>query len=859
MTTAPLDQLRAALADRYRLERELGQGGMATVYLAHDLRHERKVAIKVLRPELAAVIGAERFVREIRTIAALQHPHILGLIDSGEVGGTAYYVMPFVEGESLRDRLVREKQLPVPDAVRIATEVASALDYAHRHGVIHRDIKPENILLHDGQALVADFGIALALSSAGGTRMTETGMSLGTPHYMSPEQAMGQREITARSDVYALGCVLYEMLIGEPPFTGPTAQAIVAKVMTEEPRPLTLHRKTIPSHVEAAVLTSLSKLPADRFDTAKQFAEALTNRGLTATAVLPATRPGRARTWPAALAAGLLGLAVGAVAARWGSAARVEPVRGYVGERLGGPRAAMYPEVSPDGKTVAFGAMEGTQTQVAVLNAESGDWKTLTHDTTRGSAQGFAWSPDGNRIYYERFSEVPRGVYSISPLGGDDRLVLPDAGSPAPLADGSLLVWRVGGSTRARLFRYWPETGKMDSFPAFSVPLQGTGLAGVLRGGKEAVFMGGTGPYSGRDTLFAIDLDTKKTRVVSATVGRAGHTALAVPPGGSAVLVVEVIRDEYRVVSVPLDGSDRKSVLFSATSWIEGMSVAPDGSVFVEQIARPVELVRYAPRTRELQRTLAPGAFFLGVFPLPDGRVLALQRSAGLSHIVAYGRDQNPTEFAATRGSTYFPVASLGPDRTIMRVSDSTGTALIATDNATGRIATRIQKFDYAAFAGSPDGKTVFFADSGAIWSMPAAGGPRRRIGDGSGVAPDPSGRYVVTQVVGNDGVHLFHVPLDGTAPHEIPVRGMPIAPNLLAPNAVATDGRILVEIASRASWFWPAAILDPTTGRLDIIPPGVAYDMALAGWDADGRVVTVVLGLESSLWRFRPETPPAR
>ncbi len=195
------ERLTSALADRYRIERELGQGGMATVYLAEDLRHGRKVAIKVLRPELAAVIGAERFLREIKTIANLQHPHILGLIDSGEVNGTAYFVMPFVEGESLRDRLTREKQLSIPDAVRLATEVASALDYAHRHNVIHRDIKPENILLHDGSALVADFGIALAASNAGGSRMTETGMSLGTPTYMIPDQAMGEREITARSDI----------------------------------------------------------------------------------------------------------------------------------------------------------------------------------------------------------------------------------------------------------------------------------------------------------------------------------------------------------------------------------------------------------------------------------------------------------------------------------------------------------------------------------------------------------------------------------------------------------------------------------------------------------------------------------
>ena len=280
MTTS-LDRLTEALADRYRIERELGAGGMATVYLAHDVRHDRRVAVKVLRPELSAIVGGERFLAEIKTTANLQHPHILSLFDSGEAGGLVFYVMPYVEGESLRDRLHREHQLPVEDAVRIASEVAAALDYAHRHGVVHRDIKPENILLHDGSAMVADFGIALAMSrSEGGTRMTETGMSLGTPHYMAPEQAMGEREITARSDVYALGCVLYEMLVGEPPFNGPTAQAIIARVMTEEPRSLTLQRKTIPPHVEAAVRRALQKLPADRFATAAQFAEALANAAL---------------------------------------------------------------------------------------------------------------------------------------------------------------------------------------------------------------------------------------------------------------------------------------------------------------------------------------------------------------------------------------------------------------------------------------------------------------------------------------------------------------------------------------------------------------------------------------------------
>ena len=267
---------------------------MATVYLAHDLRHDRKVALKLLRPELAAIIGAERFLAEIRVTANLQHPHILPLHDSGEVDGLLFYVMPFIEGVSLRERLNRETQLPVPDAVRIATEVASALDYAHRQGVIHRDIKPENILFHDGRALVADFGIALAATSAG-KRMTETGMSLGTPFYMSPEQATGEKVITARSDIYALGAVLYEMLSGEPPFTGPTAQAIVAKVLTTEPTGLRATRRHVPPHVEAAVMQALEKLPADRFSTAAEFAAALANPAHVAPTRLRVGVPARPR------------------------------------------------------------------------------------------------------------------------------------------------------------------------------------------------------------------------------------------------------------------------------------------------------------------------------------------------------------------------------------------------------------------------------------------------------------------------------------------------------------------------------------------------------------------------------------
>jgi eukaryotic-like serine/threonine-protein kinase len=273
---------------------------MATVYLAEDLKHGRRVAIKVLHPELSAVLGGERFLAEIRVTANLQHPHILGLIDSGEASGLLYYVMPYITGESLRARLQRERQLPVEDALRISREVASALDYAHRQGVVHRDIKPENILLQDGAALVADFGIALAVSEAGGHRMTQTGMSLGTPAYMSPEQAMGEREIGPRSDVYALGAMAYEMLAGEPPFTGPSSQAIVAKVLTEQPPGLRAKRPMVSPAVESAILTALQKLPADRWGSAKEFGDALAGgtqqrSGAVATVVLPAAGAGTQR------------------------------------------------------------------------------------------------------------------------------------------------------------------------------------------------------------------------------------------------------------------------------------------------------------------------------------------------------------------------------------------------------------------------------------------------------------------------------------------------------------------------------------------------------------------------------------
>jgi serine/threonine-protein kinase len=436
----PISRLNGALEGRYRNERELGEGGMATVYLADDLKHERKVALKVLKPELAAVVGAARFLAEIKTTANLQHPHILPLHDSGEADGFLYYVMPYIEGETLRDRLEREKQLPVHDAVRIATDVAEALHAAHEQGVIHRDIKPANILMSKGRPLVADFGIALAVSQAGGGRLTETGLSMGTPYYMSPEQASADREPAAVSDVYSLGCVLYEMLVGEPPYVGSSAQAVLAKILTGDAPTATAARPSIPANVDAAIRKALEKLPADRFTGAQDFAKALADPGFRHGESGERVSEAAQGPWKrVSMVASALALTL-AVGLGW-SLLRPEPparVARFSSPFLEGQAPIGPMEITPDGSALVYTGPDASGTggqlwirrwenlsATPIPGTEGARTPGLLGET--GSLAQLSFSPDGREVAFTLGSNS--GPLRVVPLGGGQGRTLVEAAS----------------------------------------------------------------------------------------------------------------------------------------------------------------------------------------------------------------------------------------------------------------------------------------------------------------------------------------------------------------------------------------------------------------------------------------------
>jgi len=754
--TDALARLSAALADRYSVERELGQGGMATVYLAEDLKHKRKVALKVLRPELAAVLGAERFVQEITTTAALQHPHILPLFDSGTAGGFLFYVMPFIDGETLRSRLNRETQLGIEEAVKITGAVADALDYAHRQGVIHRDIKPENILLHDGRPMVADFGIALALSAAAGGRMTETGMSLGTPHYMSPEQATAEKEITARSDVYSLASVLYEMLAGNPPHTGASAQQIIMRIVTDTARPVTELRKSVPPNVAAAVARALEKLPADRFDSARAFAEALGNPGFTVGTLSTGVVNDRAAPLLPGDRWKRIGLAVGLLA---------------VGVLIG---LALSRRPPSEPEVVRFTLGTGHGVRLAVDNTEdaplalSPDGRSLVFVGTDSAARG-------TRLYLRTFDQVapvpiPGTEDAIAPFFSPDGLWI----GFATEADEKLKKVSVAGGPPITL-----ASNVLDGFASASWGDDGSIVYSSAGFGLSRVSGSGGAPELLSDTA-------------------AADTSLFWPsqlPGGRGVLAERcMVRcSTHDLVLFDLDTKQVSVLVEGATrGWY-----LPTGHLLYATAERALYAVAF-----DLKQRAVVGA----AIPLLDGLLagyvngmrLAVSSAGSMAYlpgadhaddqtVVTIDRTGREQVVIARPGRYQFPRLSPDGERIALAISsENVPTQIWVYDIPSATLSQLTFQGSNVRPSWSPDGQRLVFGSdrSGTfdLWWAPADGsGPGERVAEGPDVTSmmatswSRDGKWIVFDGIaegdtGRRSEDVFAVPTTGTRTRQLAV-----------------------------------------------------------------------------------------
>lgn len=684
------ERLKTALSDRYRIERDLGSGGMATVYLAQDLRHDRAVATKVVHQELAAALGGERFLAEIKTTARLQHPHILPLLDSGEAGGTLYYVMPFVDGESLRDRLNRENQLPIEDSVLIAREVADALGYAHGHGIVHRDIKPENILLQGSHAAVADFGIALAVQSAGGTRLTQTGLSLGTPNYMSPEQAMGDKTIDARSDIYALGAVTYEMLTGEPPFTGANVQAIVAKVLNDRPRPPSMVRDTVPPEVDAAVLKCLAKLPADRFASASAYAAALI-------APIAQRIPARVsssnttRRWQ--LASAGLALVVLALAGVLGFGNRNRtPSRITRAElEIGGSAAAVTSptiQASPDSRSIVY--CSGYQIFLRRL-------EDLTGTPVRAGAGGCyvaSFSPDGQHL---AVLGVPNGLRIVSLTGEAPPRPIAVKDLPDVPIYGGGIEWASDGqiyiASRTVLLRVKPDDGTTTVLAQVDSSLAFRGLD-VLPGAKASLV-----PVSPR-------AGTELSQFRIAVIDHKSGSMEFVQQGVQARLAGDhliVVREDGALAAVPFDATARRTtgtpvrLADSVSALVPAIDVTRDGTLLYWRegsagIGHPVYVDRSGVETEISPRWTS--AFLVPRVSRDGSRLAVEQFQTGSSDTWLRDLRTGVTQRLTTSGSTSGRPTWNPDGQTLSIISDRAGSAEVYTLRLDDASVRPLRKFD---------------------------------------------------------------------------------------------------------------------------------------------------------------------
>jgi hypothetical protein len=848
----------------YEILALIGAGGMGAVYRARDTRLGREVALKILPADVANdSLRRQRFELEARAVAALNHPNIVAVYDVGNEDGVFYIVSELVDGEPLRGA-----KLGLNKTLDIAAQIAGGLAAAHDAGIVHRDLKPDNVLLtRDGRVKILDFGLAKvasgkgAASAAGATETltvhTEPGVVMGTSGYMSPEQVRAEA-VDHRSDIFSLGLILYELLVGRRAFQGDTSVETMTAILRQETPELP---ETVPAGVRQIVAHCLEKDAGNRFQSARDLRFALSAMAQTGSHSAPATAPAAPNAWGRRVlaAAVLIAAGVAGTLLLW----RAPPSPVWTGVLLGGPEVSMNPRPSPDGHWLAFIAVSGEIQQVAVMKPESGNLAILTHASDKGYVESLSWSADGTKIYYDRQTDVPRGIYSVPVLGGEEQLVVEDVGSPEALPDGSLLVGKLNAARQYQVFRYWPETGRWQAFP-LEMSALGNGVAKSFPDGREAVAIG-TPIGPGRETgahLYAIDLESGKLRRLTTGLRDDSKTVgLAVARDGKSILAAISSGNVEQITAIPRSGGAAVRGLFTLTNMLFSLDAGPEGSIYLDQIERRVDLVRFAAQGGPAEKIATMPAYEEPGAPwgsdesfavLPDGRAVLTQGTGGRMRLMVVAAGKDPVPLVATGEENSAPVTAAGPGEIAFLIGQEPRRTIAMAALSNGRITRRIpfDKGPITSLASSPDGKVLYCAAGGMIWSIPVAGGVPRKVRAGDHVAVDPAGENLLVEVVENPVIRLIHVPLGGGAEREVPRTGALRPAFMIGPNAIGNDGRILTPLGT-STWYWPPGVIDPRTGAITRIPVDYTADYHGLGWTPDGKVMGVGLELRAKMWKF--------
>jgi Tol biopolymer transport system component len=860
----------------YEVVAPLGAGGMGEVYRARDTRLQRDVAVKILPTIFASDADRlMRFEREARTLASLNHLHIAQIYGLEQSDAGSALVMELVDGEDLSARMTRGPLL-LAEALGIAEQVADALAAAHDQGIVHRDLKPANIKIRaDGTVKVLDFGLAKAVEGTGragsgdaalldsptitSPAVTEAGVILGTAAYMSPEQARG-RPVDRRTDLWALGCVIYEMLTGRQAFDGATVSDVIASVLRTEPDLRQLPVGTPPA-IHRLLERTLQKQPGERLRDAgdARLEIELARRELAAPVAAARSAGSRGPlTWAVAVG---MALAMGVAAGIWWQASRTRPDT-WIATEIGGPRRALMPRVSPDGRLLAFLALVDNQSQVAVMDTSSGDWSLLTTNPRIGSVISLAWSRDGARIYFDRSQAGGRTIFSISPLGGEPRLVLENAGAPTPLADGSLLFSR-SSSGGNQLHRFWPDTGQLRAFPV-SVHASFVPAMRAFPDGREAAVFGQllNGEGSSAPQLLTVDLDSWSARTIAAAsdfgefFGSEGIIPIGVTADGQEILTAVRTGSASRVITLRRDGRGSPRPLFTSTRLIAAIEELGSGQYYVDQLDRSMEHLRY-PLSGGSPERLASGLPTItgaGALALPNGRFVYATVIAGRPRLVIGRPGAELVPFVDTPEQARAPLAKL-TEKTFLFVAGTRDQPVLAVaESETGRVLRRLEGTrgqQIIKLAVSPDGATIYFVSGGRIWSVPATDGEPHEITRGNGVAADPSGRFLIIGREDAGGPQLLRRTTEGAEAR------LPLPPTIRAtglsvwPNSIDSQGRLIFVAESDDSWFWQPAVFDLSTNQATRVPLLYAGDAEVdAAWDGD-QITVLARRLESTIWRF--------